>query len=160
MRPRWELGDSLRVVRNVRDDGTFPGAIRGELLVRRGSIGTVVDIGSFLMDQVIYSLHFLDENRIVGCREEELIDLDETWVDSLFETREFVRTLRPLGIAGEVKVAAGERGEILKVIRDMPGEVAYHVHFHCYAGHPLIVRESALQSTQASISSKEEAPHV
>lgn len=156
MKTKWELGDSLRVVRNVRDDGTFPGASRGELLVRRGSIGTVVDIGSFLMDQVIYSIHFLGENRIVGCREEELIGLDEAWVDSRFETREYVRNLRPLGISGEVKVPAGARGEILKVLRDLPGEVAYHVHFACYAGHPLIVRESALEP----ISSQEEAHHV
>lgn len=144
MKPRWQLGDTLRVCRNVRDDGTFPGAARGDLLVRRGSIGTVVDIGSFLMDQVIYSLHFLEANRVVGCREEELIGLDETWVESRFETRESVRNLRALAIDGEVKVPAGSRGEVLKVLRDFPGEVAYQLHFDCYAGHTLIVRESAL----------------
>ncbi len=96
MKPRWDLGESLRVTRNVRDDGTFPGAVRGELLVRRGSIGTVVDIGTFLMDQVIYSLHFLEQNRIVGCREEELLGLDEHWVDTQFESRERVISARDL----------------------------------------------------------------
>ncbi|MBS1209328.1 MAG: NifZ family protein [Proteobacteria bacterium] len=146
MKPRWDLGDTLRVTRNVRDDGTFPGCSRGDLLVRRGSIGTVVDIGTFLMDQIIYSVHFLDQNRIVGCREEELIGLDEAWADSRFETREHVITQRALAIAGEVRVPAGSRGEILMVLRDRPDGIAYHVHFHCYAGHPLIVRETALES--------------
>ncbi|MEN3112301.1 nitrogen fixation protein NifZ [Uliginosibacterium paludis] len=158
MKPRWEVGESLRVTRNVRDDGTFPGALRGELLVRRGSIGTVVDIGSFLMDQVIYSVHFLDTNRIVGCREEELMELDEVWIDSRFETRERVRAARALAIEGEVRVPEGARGEILKVLRDAPGGLAYHVHFECWAGHPLIVRESALCAGVPTL--QEEADHV
>ncbi|MDP5241342.1 nitrogen fixation protein NifZ [Uliginosibacterium sp. 31-16] len=149
MKPKWDLGDSLRVVRNVRDDGTFPGASRGELLVRRGSVGAVVDIGTFLMDQVIYSVHFLEQNRIVGCREEELIGLEEHWVETRFETRERVSCTRALAIGGEVRVPIGSRGEILNVLRDAVGGIAYHVHFDCYAGHPLIVRETALDSTSA-----------
>lgn len=144
MKPRWDIGDTLRVTRNVRDDGTFPGAARGDLLVQRGSIGTVVDIGTFLMDQIIYSLHFLEQGRIIGCREEELIGLDEDWVDSRFETREYVQSTCSLAIAGEIRVPVGARGEILKVLRNTPEEVAYHIHFDCYPGHPLIVREGAL----------------
>lgn len=143
-RPSFALGDSVRVVRNVRDDGTFPGAARGNLLARRGSIGTIVDIGTFLMDQVIYSVHFLDTNRIVGCREEEVIHADDPWVDSLFETRDRVRAARNLALDGVVCVAPGEPGEILNVVRDAPGGVAYHVHFACLPGRPLLVREAAL----------------
>jgi nitrogen fixation protein NifZ len=145
MKPRWDLEAQVRVIRNIRDDGTFPGADRGNLLVRRGSIGFVVDYGTFLMDQVIYSVHFLDSGRIVGCREEELIDADAPWVDSRFESREFVQTTRALAIRGEVRVVPGSRGEILKVVRDEPGIVAYHVHFDCLPGNPLLVRESALE---------------
>lgn len=145
MKPRWEMGDTVRLTRNVRDDGTYPGANRGDLLVRRGSTGTVVDIGTFLMDQIIYSVHFLDIGRIVGCREEELIGLEEVWIESRFESRERVRSQRALAIGGEVKVPAGAIGEVLKVIRDAEGgSVVYHVHFDCYAGHPLMVRETAL----------------
>lgn len=157
MRPRWEQGTGVRVTRNVRDDGTFPGAARGQLLVRRGSIGTVVDIGTFLMDQVIYSVHFLDHGRVIGCREEELMDLDEYWCETRFEVREYVRNSRPLAIGGEVRVPAGSRGEVMNVLRDAPGGVAYHVHFGCYAGHPLIVRETALESASAL---QEETHHV
>lgn len=158
MRPRWQTGDTLRVMRNLRDDGTFPGAARGELLVRRGAIGTVIDIGSFLIDQVIYSIHFLDAGRIVGCREEELIGLDEAWFETRFESCDRVLAARPLAIEGEVRVPAGSRGEILKVLRDAPGGPAYHVHFECWAGHPLIVRESALEDL--SHTQQEQADHV
>ena len=70
MRPRFDYGDEVRVRRNVRNDGTFPGAEVGRLLVRRGSTGFVRDLGTFLQDQVIYSVHFLAEDRLVGCREE------------------------------------------------------------------------------------------
>ncbi len=158
MKPRWDCGDSVRLIRNVRDDGTFPGANRGDLLVRRGSTGTVVDVGTFLMDQIIYSVHFLEQNRIVGCREEELIDPDEVWIESRFESRERVRNLRDLAISGEVKVPAGSIGEILKVLRDeAAGSVAYHVHFDCYAGHPLAVRELALEPAGTK---QEETSHV
>jgi len=158
MRPRWELGDSVRVTRNVRDDGTFPGAKRGDLLVRRGSIGTVVDVGTFLMDQIIYSVHFLDQNRIVGCREEELLDLSDVWVKSRFETRERVRNKHALSVRGEVRVPAGSIGEVLMVLRDeTDSSVSYHVHFDCFAGHPLIIRETALEPLCAQ---QEETSHV
>ena len=70
--PRFEYGDEVRVTRNVRNDGTFPGAEVGELLIRRGSTGFVRDVGTFLQDQVVYSVHFVDADRLVGCREQEL----------------------------------------------------------------------------------------
>jgi len=134
----------VRVIRNVRNDGTYPGAATGELLVRRGSVGHVVDVGTFLMDQVIYSVHFLDIGRIVGCREEELIGIDEPWVPSRFEFREKVRSARPLAVGGEVKVPGGAVGEIIKVLRDAAGGVAYHVHFDCQAGRVYQIAEGAL----------------
>ena len=87
---RWHEGDVVRVIRNVRNDGTFSGANTGDLLVRRGRIGHVRDVGTFLQDQIIYSVHFLDEGRVVGCREEELIGIDEPWIESRFEVRQRV----------------------------------------------------------------------
>lgn len=141
---RWDYGDAVRVARNVRDDGTFPGASRGELLIRRGSIGHVVDKGTFLMDQVIYSVHFVEAGRIVGCREEELLDIADPWVDTRFESRDRVRAARILTTAAGARVHLGAGGEILKVLRDAPDGPAYHVHFECLPGKPLVVREAAL----------------
>ncbi len=145
MNYQFDFGDAVRVIRNVKDDGTYPGARTGELLVRRGSIGHVVDIGTFLQDQVIYSVHFLDINRIIGCREEELIGGDEPWIPSRYEFREWVRTALPLGSREQVLVSENAVGQIIKVVRDAADGVAYHVHFDCLAGRLLQVPESALQ---------------
>ena len=41
MNARWEYGDGVRLVRNVKNDGTYPGMAVGAPLVRRGSIGHV-----------------------------------------------------------------------------------------------------------------------
>jgi nitrogen fixation protein NifZ len=144
MHNKWDLGEAVRVTRNVRNDGTYPGEETGALLIRRGSVGNVVDVGTFLQDQIIYSVHFLDDGRIVGCREEELMGAEEPWVPSVYEFRQKVRAGRTLASQGEVLVAAGAIGEILKVLRDPPGGVAYHVHFDSLPGRLLVVSEGAL----------------
>jgi nitrogen fixation protein NifZ len=144
MLARWDYGDAVRVTRNVRNDGTFPGVRTGELLVRRGRIGHVRDVGTFLQDQIIYSVHFLDEGRLVGCREEELIGIDEAWIESRFEVRQRVRATRALVIRGELRVPLGSRGEILNLERSLTQGVVYHTHFDCLPGNPLLVPEAAL----------------
>ena len=74
MVPAFDYGDAVRVIRNVRNDGTYPGTDTGQLLIRRGSVGYVRNMGVFLQDQIIYSVHFVDQGGItVGCREPELI---------------------------------------------------------------------------------------
>lgn len=142
MQTRFDYGDQVRVTRNVRNDGTYPGMDVGNLLVRRGSIGFVMNVGTFLQDQIIYTVNFLDQNRIVGCREEELIGADEPWNPSRFETREKVRAALSLAVGGEVLVPAGTEGEVLKVLRDGGSDVQYHVHF---PGHTLQVSETVLE---------------
>lgn len=147
MRHEFDFGDTVRVTRNVRNDGTFPQAQMGELLVRRGSTGTVIEIGTFLQDQVIYTVHFLALDRIVGCREEELIAADAPWTPSRFETREKVAAARSFSVAGEVVAPLGTVGEVLKVLRDAPGGVFYHVLF---PGHVLCIPEASLTPLSAN----------
>ena len=145
MRTRWDLGDTVRVVRNVRNDGTYAGAAMSDLLVRRGSVGAVVDIGTFLMDQIIYTVHFLDVDMIVGCREEEVIGAEEPWVPSRFESREKVRAGKRLMLGEDAQIPLGAIGEVLKVLRDEASStVLYHMHFDCLPGRTLAVPESAL----------------
>ncbi len=146
MRLEFEIGDQVRVVRNVRNDGTYPGMDRGDLLMRRGSVGNVLDRGTFLQDQIIYSVHFLDQDRIVGCREEELISAAAPWVPSKFEFRDKVTALKSFSVNAEVVCEVGSSGEILKVVRDAPGGVAYHVRF---PGHTLQVLETSLDWARA-----------
>ncbi|MQY52154.1 nitrogen fixation protein NifZ [Rhodocyclus tenuis] len=145
MNHRWQQGDAVRLIRNVRNDGTYPGKDTGDLLVRRGSVGVVVDVGTFLMDQIIYSVNFLDNQRIVGCREEELQGAEEEWTPSRFETRERVTSLRALASQGEVLVPPGAAGEIMTIERD-GGELRYHVHFACRPGRVFAVPEDCLRA--------------
>jgi len=143
--PKFETGSAVRVVRNVRNDGTFPGKEIGDLLVRRGAVGYVKDVGTFLQDQLIYSVHFFDDNCMVGCREEELQAESDPWNPSRFEFRDKVTPCRPLGIQGEIVAEPGSVGEVLKVLRDEPGGVNYHVRF---PGRTLQVPESVLQPAE------------
>lgn len=146
MLPRFEFGGSVRVIRNVRNDGTYPGMEIGDMLVRRGSVGYVQNVGTFLQDQIIYSVHFLEQNMVIGCREEELIGEQECWVPSRYEFRDKVTTNRILAVNGEVIAKPGDAGEILKVLHDdqkqNDDEVQYHVRF---PGHTLQVVESMLE---------------
>jgi len=129
-------------VRNLRNDGTVPGVAVGKLLVRRGSTGFVRDLGTFLQDQIIYAVHFLSEGQLVGCREEELQPASAPWTPSRFEFRERVVARLRLGSGGRVLVERGEVGEVLRVLRDAPGGVSYHVLFE--GRSTLQVPESAL----------------
>ena len=149
MLPQFEFGEAVRVIRNVRNDGTFPGVRTGELLIRRGGIGYVKDVGTFLQDQLVYSVHFLDENLLIGCREEELIGANEPWVPNEFEFRDFVSPKIPLGVNGEVIAAPGDVGQIEKVLRDHPGGIAYHVRF---PGRTFVVPEVALDAAPEGLS--------
>jgi len=105
----YDYGDEVRVIRNVRNDGTYPGLDVGAFLVRRGSVGYVVNVGTFLQDQVIYSVHFLEEQKVVGCREEELIRADEPWRPSRFEFRDKVDQPAQFGGAGRDRRSARHR---------------------------------------------------
>ena len=129
MRPAFEYGDEVRVIRNVRNDGTYPGMAMGDLIVRKGAVGCVYDVGTYLQDQLIYKVHFLGEGRTVGCRQEELILAADPWIPSQFEFRDYVKTRVPLSVRGTLVVDVGGEGQIDKVLRDFPGGVHYHVHF-------------------------------
>lgn len=130
MRPKYEYGDAVRVIRNLRNDGTYPGMDTGALLVRRGSLGHVRDIGTFLQDQLIYSVDFHGEQRMVGCLEQELQGADEPWVPNRFEFREKVTPTVILAIRGEAIARPGDEGEIEKVLRETEGGPSYQVRFH------------------------------
>jgi len=145
MRPAFDYGDEVRVMRNVRNDGTYPGLEMGAPLIKRGSVGYVQSVGTYLQEYIIYSVHFMPEDILIGCKEEELIPADEPWVASEFEFRDKVQAKIRLAINSEVLVEAGGEGEILKVLRDMPNGVHYHVRF---PGRTLLVPEKALRSAE------------
>ncbi len=102
LQPRFASDDEVRVIRNIRNDGTYPGQPTGALLVRRGSVGYVRHIGVFLQDQLIYTVHFLQTgNRMVGCREVELIPADAPWIPNRFERGDRVTARQGLAMQGD-----------------------------------------------------------
>lgn len=138
---RFDFGERVRVTRNVRNDGTYPGKEVGDLLIRRGSVGNVIEVGTFLQDQVIYTVHFLDHGCMVGCRAEELIPADAPWNPSRFEFRDKVVCKIDLGVQGQIIVNKGSEGEVLKILRgEQP--IQYHIRF---PGRTLQVPESVLE---------------
>ena len=143
MRPQYDYGDEVRVMRNVRNDGTYPGLETGAPLLKRGSVGYVQSVGTYLQEYIIYSVHFMPEDILVGCKEEELIPADQEWVPSEFEFRDKVKAKKQLSVKGEVLVNLNDQGEVLKVLRDMPNGVHYHVRF---PGRTLLVPETALEA--------------
>jgi len=145
MKPRFDFGDEVRVLRNVRNDGTYPGIDTGELLIRRGSVGHVQNIGTYLQEYTIYSVHFTEEDLLVGCKEDEVMAADAPWNPSKYEFRDKVKPTIPLAINGEVIAEPDTEGEVLKVLRDQPGGVAYHVRF---SGRTLVVPETALTNSR------------
>ena len=85
LRPKYEYDTEVRVIRNIRHDTYGPDSRKGELLVERGTTGFIRHSGVFQQDQIIYQVHFLETNQIVGCRETELIPAEDYWVQNLFE---------------------------------------------------------------------------
>jgi nitrogen fixation protein NifZ len=128
MKPLYEFGQQVRVVRNVRNDGTFPGRDVGELLLRRGATGYVRDIGTFLQDELIYSVDFIDYGYRVGCREPELVDADLPWVPNRYEFRDKVTLRYALAVQGCLVAPAGVEVEILKVERELAQGIHYQIH--------------------------------
>ncbi len=149
MNPVYDYGDEVRVIRNLRNDGSFPGKDKGDFLIRRGQVGHVRNMGTFLQDQIIYTVHFVEEDLQVGCREEELQPASAPWVASRYENRDRVLARLGLSVSGEVLVEPGVQGEILKVNRNGSDEVTYDVLFP--GQQILVVPESALWDLEEAI---------
>lgn len=76
--PAFEPGDKVAARREVRNDGTFPGAAMGEVLIRVGEVGYVRSVGTFLNRYYIYGIDFIESARLVGMRAAELSLLEKT----------------------------------------------------------------------------------
>lgn len=70
--PVFNYGEKVRSTKTVRNDGTYPGKDIGEILVRKGDVGYVTSIGTFLQQFYIYAVDFVDTGHRVGMRAKEL----------------------------------------------------------------------------------------
>ncbi|MBW4643520.1 MAG: nitrogen fixation protein NifZ [Goleter apudmare HA4340-LM2] len=76
--PIFEIGTKVRLRKLIKNDGTFPGQDIGVVLAKKGDIGYVASIGTYLQQFYIYAVHFLDTGFVIGCRKKELESVEET----------------------------------------------------------------------------------
>lgn len=75
--PAFEIGTKVKTRKLIRNDGTYPGQEIGATLAKKGEIGYIVSIGTFLQNSYIYAVHFIEKGFIVGCRKKELEAVEE-----------------------------------------------------------------------------------
>lgn len=95
--PRFHFGERVVSRSTVRNDGTFNGKDIGDVLVKKGDIGYVVSIGTFLQQFYIYAVEFTEHGYRVGMRAKELMTLDnipEDILSQLGERADELKTLR------------------------------------------------------------------
>lgn len=75
--PDFWYGQKVRARKAVKNDGTFPGRELGEVLVKKGDVGYVANIGTFLQQFYIYGVDFIDRGCVVGMKARELEPLEQ-----------------------------------------------------------------------------------
>src|SRR5208337_2350119 len=70
--PYFSFGEKVKAKRVIRNDGTYAGKEIGEILAKKGEIGYVVSIGTFLQQFYIYGVEFTESGNRVGMKRKEL----------------------------------------------------------------------------------------
>ncbi|WP_035693709.1 nitrogen fixation protein NifZ [Azospirillum halopraeferens] len=74
--PALEVGQKVRALRAVRNDGTYPNRPMGEVLIDAGDVGYVHSVGTYLQMYYIYAIDFYERRMVVGMRARELELID------------------------------------------------------------------------------------
>ena len=93
---KFGIGQKVKLIKEIVNDGTYPHAPIGTLMMPAGSIGYIKSIGEFLQVIRVYEVHFLGVDapvEVVGCRENEL-EAMEDYRDEVDEELEFMRKHR------------------------------------------------------------------
>jgi nitrogen fixation protein NifZ len=107
--PVFRLGQRVRLLKPIRNDGTNPFHAPDAILVEPGAEGYVKHIGDFLQVIRIYEVNFIEEGSTYGCREAELEAIDD--IDGYDEVEEELRWLREHRAKKEAEKAARLAGK-------------------------------------------------
>ncbi len=140
----FETGQEVRLLYDVVSDGTVYGVRRGDLLVRYGLTGNIIRRGIFL-DDVVYDVHFIKEDRIIGCREHELISADAPWSPPVYQKKDSVTAAADLTKDGKLLISAGTTGTVTSLRFYEEIGYAYEVKFE--GDISLVVRESQITAS-------------
>ena len=70
--PRYQWGQRVQAAVELFNDGTFPDHPAGALLVSKGELGEVLQVGQYTESgDIVYMVEFA-LNKVVGCFEPEL----------------------------------------------------------------------------------------
>jgi nitrogen fixation protein NifZ len=75
--PMFDYGAKVVSRFNIRNDGTYRGKEVGDILVKKGDVGYVSSIGTFLQQYYIYGVDFYERGTLVGMRSRELVAFEE-----------------------------------------------------------------------------------
>jgi nitrogen fixation protein NifZ len=88
---KFKEGQKVKLLEDIKNDGTYPHSPIGEIMMSKGSIGYIKKIGEFLQVIRVYEVHFMGtpfETEIIGCREHELESMeDDGYVDEAEQDR-------------------------------------------------------------------------
>ena len=94
---KFGIGQKVKLIKEIVNDGTYPHAPIGTLMMPAGAIGYIKSIGEFLQVIRVYEVHFLGVKdapvEVVGCRENEL-EAMEDYRNEVEEELEFMRKHR------------------------------------------------------------------
>ena len=94
--PRFQIGERVASRNVIRNDGTYNGKSVGDELVRRGDVGYVRSVGTFLQRYYIYAVEFVGSGHQVGMRAKELCTLDNLPEEVLAKLGERAEQLRDI----------------------------------------------------------------
>jgi len=93
---KFHEGQQVKLLEDVVNDGTYPHAPIGTLIMPKDAIGYIKTIGEFLQVIRVYEVHFFGSNmelEIIGCREHELEAMEE-YKDEVAEEFEIMKAHR------------------------------------------------------------------
>lgn len=107
----YRVGERVRLIKSIRNDGTYPYTQVGDVLIEAGAEGYVRKIGDFLQTIRIYEVNFFEEGFIFGCREAELESaLEEDGYDEVAEELRWIKEHRA-SRAAQQAAQSQEEGE-------------------------------------------------
>jgi len=77
---KFKAGQKVQLVEDIVNDGTYPHAPIGTLMMPKGAVGYIKSMGEFLQVIRVYEVHFIGYDmdvEVVGCREHELVAIDD-----------------------------------------------------------------------------------
>lgn len=107
----FRIGERVRLTKAIRNDGTYPHARVGDVLIEAGAEGYVRKIGDFLQTIRVYEVNFIEEGLVFGCREAELESaLEDDGYDEVAEELRWIKEHRAQR-AAEKAAQSHEEGE-------------------------------------------------